>query len=124
MQLNTAKQGINAVWKTYEVEAIGYLLEKGKEGSGSSDVFSHVLFKLSALGKSISRASIIFFLTRLVDDGLASYTTRTGKGGYHKVYSLFDLTLEGFNSSVIDKFLYKLWETYPNNARIAEALKA
>ncbi len=123
MQLHTGKQGINAVWKTYEDEAITYLLEVGEEGSGSGDVFAHVLFKLSEIGKSISRASVIFFLNRLVDDGLASYTWRTGKGGHHRVYSLIDGTREGFNGSVIDKFLYKLWETFPENERIAEAIK-
>lgn len=123
MQLNTAKQGINAVWKDYEAEAITFLLERGEEGSGSGDVFSHVLFKLSEFGKSISRTSIIFFLNRLVDDGLASYTTRTGKGGHHRVYSLIDRKREAFNNSVIDKFLFKLWETYPENERISEAIK-
>ena len=123
MQLHTGKPGHNAVWKDYEAEAITFLLERGEEGSGAGDVFSHVLFKLSELGKSISRASIIFFLNRLVDDGLASYTTRTGKGGHAKVYSLSDRTREAFNNSVIDKFLYKLWETYPQNEKIAEMIK-
>lgn len=123
MKLNTAKDGINAVWKDYEAESIFFLLERGEKGSGSGDVFSHVLFKLSELGKTISRASIIFFLNRLVEDGLASYTTKTGKGGHHRVYSLIDRTRADFDSSVIDKFLYKLWETFPDNERIAEAIK-
>lgn len=123
MQLHTGKPGHNAVWKDYEDLSISFLLDVGEKGSGSGDVFSHVLFKLSELGKSISRASIIFFLNRLVDDGLASYKTRTGKGGHHRVYSLIDRTRAEFNNSVIDKFLYKLWETYPENERISEAIK-
>ena len=124
MKLDTAKQGINAVWKDYEAEAITFLLERGEEGSGSGNVFSHVLFKLSELGKTISRASIIFFLNRLVDDGLASYTTRTGKGGHHRVYSLIDRTRTAFDASVIDKFLYKLWEIFPESDRLSSVIRS
>ena len=124
MKLDTAKNGINAVWKDYEAEAITFLLERGEAGSGSGDVFAHCLFKLKELGKSISRASVIFFLNRLVDDDLANFVMRSGKGGFHRVYSLIDRTRADFNNSVIDKFLYKLWETYPDNRKIAEAIKS
>ena len=123
MKLDTAKHGINRVWKNYEDETISYLIDRGEEGSGSGDVFSHVLFKLSELGETISRASVIFFLNRLVDDGLATFVERSGKGGYHRVYSLVDRTRKAFNDSVIDKFLYALWETFPHNEKIAEAIK-
>lgn len=123
MQLNTRKQGNKAVWKDYEELSINFLLDVGEEGSGSGAVFKHVLFILKQRGESISRTSVIFFLNRLVDDRLATFTTRTGKGGVHRVYSLIDRTRADFNSSVIDKFLYKLWETYPENERIAEAIK-
>lgn len=118
MKLDTAKNGINAVWKSYEDESIKFLLERGEEGAGSGAVFSHVLFVLNSVGKTISRASVIFFLNRLVDDRLATYTERTGKGGWHRVYSLIDKTAEAFNQSVIDKFIYKLGEIYPDNDRI------
>ena len=123
MKLDTTKQGINAVWKNYEAEAISYLLNMGEKGANSGAVFKHVLFMLEQAGGTISRASVIFFLNRLVSDGLANFTTRTGKGGYHRVYSLIDRTRTAFDASVIDKFLYKLWETYPENERIAEAIK-
>lgn len=124
MKLDTGKNGINAVWKDYENEAINYLLKRGEEGANSSSVFSQVNFKLSEIGQTISRASIIFFLNRLVDDQLATYIERSGKGGYHKVYALIERTRDAFNGTVIDKFLYKLWETFPNNERITEAIQA
>lgn len=117
MKLDTTKQGINAIWKKYEAESIRFLLDAGEEGSGSGAVFDHVLFVLSAIGESISRASIIFFLNRLVDDGLATFITRTGKGGHRRVYSLIERTWDDFNATVIDKFLYKLWEIFPANDR-------
>ncbi len=37
-------------------------------------------------GKTVSRASVIFFLNRMVDQGVLSYRTATGKGGHHRVY--------------------------------------
>ena len=123
MQLHTGKPGHNAVWKDYEELSINFLLDVGEKGSGSGDVFKHVLFKLEQVGESISRASVIFFLNRLVADGLATFVMRTGKGGVHRVYSMIDRTRAEFNNSVIDKFLYKLWETYPENERISEAIK-
>lgn len=124
MKLDTAKNGINAIWKNYEVEAITFLLEVGEEGSGSRDVFEHCLFKQKQKGKSVSRSSVILFLNRLVDDGLATFTNRMGKGGFRRIYALIERTQADFNNSVIDKILYKLWETYPENRRISEAIKS
>lgn len=37
-------------------------------------------------GESISRASIIFFLNRMVDEGVLGYNDATGKGGYRRIY--------------------------------------
>ena len=33
-----------------------------------------------------SRASVIFSLNDMVDDGILEYEEETGKGGYHRVY--------------------------------------
>lgn len=38
--------------------------------------------------KHPSRASVINFLNLLVESGYVEYETRTGKGGYHRVYTL------------------------------------
>lgn len=37
-------------------------------------------------GRSISRASVIFFLDDRVDDGVLGFREATGKGGRHRVY--------------------------------------
>ena len=34
----------------------------------------------------MSRASVIFFLNDMVDDGILRYVSKTGKGGHHRVY--------------------------------------
>jgi predicted transcriptional regulator len=38
------------------------------------------------LGGSISRASIINAMNRLVDQGVLGFRESTGKGGYHRIY--------------------------------------
>ena len=37
-------------------------------------------------GRTISRASVIFFMQDLVDDGWLNSRKQTGKGGHHDVY--------------------------------------
>jgi hypothetical protein len=37
-------------------------------------------------GEKISRASIIFFLNEMVDQGVLSFHDATGKGGHQKLY--------------------------------------
>ena len=34
----------------------------------------------------MSRASVIFFLDDMVEEGFLGYTDKTGKGGHHRVY--------------------------------------
>jgi predicted transcriptional regulator len=55
------------------------------KGVGSGKTWKAVT---EALGpdKSISRASVIFFLSRMADQGVLDYRTATGKGGHHRVY--------------------------------------
>ncbi len=85
-------------------------------------VFAHVHSVLEQTGQTISRASVIFFLNRLVENKLASFVTKSGKGGYHKRYSLIDGTRAEFDNSVLDKFLFKLSEIFPDNERIKVAV--
>jgi predicted transcriptional regulator len=118
IKLNTEKNGQNAVWKLHEIASIEELILH--EDMTSGEVWSEVRSK----GVEISRASVILFLNRLVESGLANYRSRSGKGGVHKVYALVDRTWADFNSSVIDKFLYKLWEIFPENDRIKSVISA
>lgn len=117
MKLNTEKQGLNRIWKLYESASVEELLIHEERTSGE------VWREIEDKGVFISRASVIFFLNRLVDQGLVTFEYRTGKGGYHRVYSLIVRTWDELNDIVIDKFLYALWEIFPDNKKIAEAIK-
>ena len=82
---NPNSDGLAKVFRDYQEEALRLVWEKGDEGVISRVVWSHVNERL--VGKTISRASIINFLNAMVDEGVLNYQERTGKGGYHRVYS-------------------------------------
>ena len=57
-------------------------------------------------GKTISRASVIFFLQDLAEAGWLNVGKRTGKGGHHEVYhkaAPFDQFLDSLSFEIADK---------------------
>ncbi len=81
---NPDSDGLSKVFRDYQEEALKQVWNRGSEGVISREVWSQVNQNLN--GKTISRASIINFLNRLVDEGVLDFDERTGKGGYHRVY--------------------------------------
>ena len=64
-------------------------------------------------GESKSRASIIFFLQDMVEQGILKYRHRSGKGGYHRVYTpLYDET--GLKELIATQLIEKLLEEFPD----------
>ncbi|HUS77922.1 MAG TPA: hypothetical protein VM050_04600 [Patescibacteria group bacterium] len=79
------KRGLRKTLREYEEIAIRYIWSLGDEGAGSGKVWTYVGENLKG-GKTISRASIIFFLNRMVDEGVLGFRDATGKGGHHRIY--------------------------------------
>ena len=79
------KRGLRKTLREYEEIAIRYIWSLGDEGAGSGKVWTYVGENLKD-GKTISRASIIFFLNRMVDEGVLGFRDATGKGGHHRIY--------------------------------------
>ena len=117
LTLDTEKDGQLAIWRPYQHTAIDELLNH--EELKTREVWEMI----GRRGITISRASVINFMKYLVNAGLATYREQSGKGGYHRVYSLVDRTWADFNNTIIDRFLYKLWEIFPESDRLAKALK-
>lgn len=112
LKLNTDIEGMNAIFRDYKISALGYLIEN-EEGT-SAEVLAHIEWdKLK-----ISRGSVINFLNCLVDNGFATFVERPGKGGYHRVYRLKERSWDALNNVIIDRFLLKLWDIFPDNERI------
>ena len=85
MKLDTTKSGLDSLFKPYQgllLEHIWELNEDEKVGVNSKRAHDYLL----GTSEAKSRASVIFFLNDLVDDGILDYDERTGKGGHHRVY--------------------------------------
>ena len=85
MQIDTTAEGLAVVFKEYQELAMRYLWRLDGVGANSRDVWEQVNDDLMGVS-SISRASIINFLNRMVDEGILTFTERTGKGGHQRVY--------------------------------------
>lgn len=77
-------EGFNILFADYEKAIIDLMLADPKKKWGSGAMHTAV----RAQGIDISRASVIFYMNFLVDEGIADYETKTGKGGHHRLYSI------------------------------------
>ena len=113
LSIDTGKTDLEMFFKPYQVEALRVLQKCGEEGANSRIVWNTVN---ETLPSPISRASIINSLNMMVDEGVLSFTERTGKGGHHRVYRLdmseSDLK-EYLARIVIDKLIFE----YPEETR-------
>ena len=71
--------------KEWEELALRHIWSVGEEGASSGPIWGNVNEQLGP-GKSISRASIIIIMNRLVDQGVLGFREGTGKRGHHKIY--------------------------------------
>jgi len=116
---NPNSDGLAKVFRDYQEEALRLVWEKGDEGVISRVVWSHVNERL--VGKTISRASIINFLNAMVDEGVLNYLERTGKGGYHRVYSP-KLDEVEFKKYVAKTVISSLMKDFPEETKEAYKL--
>jgi len=84
-KFDPSQLGLRKTLKEWEELALRYVWSVGEKGANSGPIWKTVNKQLGT-GKSISRASIIIIMNRLVDQGVLSYREGTGKGGHHKIY--------------------------------------
>ncbi len=114
-----SKHGLRKTLKEYEEAGLRYIWNQGEKGVSSGKTWKAVN---EALGpdKSISRASVIFFLNRMVDQGVLDYRSATSKGGYHRVY--FPIMDErGYRKHLLKTVVESLMRDFPEET--IEALK-
>ena len=97
--------------KEYEEIALRYIWSVGDEGAGSGKTWEHVNEELVE-GKSISRASIINFLNRMVDGGVLGFRVGTGKGGKHRIY-ITKQDESGYKKYIVKTLLDSVAKDYP-----------
>jgi len=117
MQLNTAGKGLAAVFKPWKIPIIKELQSRPNMNSGQAYKFLQQRSRdLEDPELKRSRASVIFFLNDLVDEGIVEYTEKSGKGGYHRVYKMA-LTPEQLAHKCIAMFVAKLLEAFPEGSK-------
>jgi hypothetical protein len=82
MKMDLSQEGLEMFFKDYQLKSLQVLLESGN-GLFSRDVWIKVNQRRN---ESISRASIINFLNRMLDMDILSGTVLTGKGGHRTRY--------------------------------------
>jgi len=106
-----SKTNLRKTLKEYEELALRYIWETGDEGAGSGLTWRAVNERLEE-GKTISRASIIFFLNRMLDQDVLTWRDATGKGGHHKIY-ITKLDENGYKKYVIHTLLDSVAKDFP-----------
>lgn len=82
--INLSKSGLSMLFKPYQYYLLEHIWENMDKdnpiGSGKAHAF------IQTTDDKKSRASVIFFLNDMVEEGVLGWHDRTGKGGHHKVY--------------------------------------
>ena len=110
-KFNPAETGLRKTLREYEEIALRYIWSMGEEGAGSGKAWEHANKELSE-GKSISRASVIMYLNRMVDEGVLGYRDATGKGGHHRIY-ITKLDESGYKKYIVRTLLESVAKDYP-----------
>ena len=84
-KFDPSQPGLGKTLKKWEELALRYIWEVGEVGAGSGTIWKNVNEQLGS-GESISRTSVIFFMNRLLEQGVLGFRDGTGKGGHHKIY--------------------------------------
>ena len=115
MKLDTTKNGLNSLFKPYQgmlLEHIWGLNKYEKVGIGSGR--AHEFIQTTEDKKS--RASVIFFLNDMVDEGILGFDDRTGKGGHHRIYwpKMTPLDFAHHVEGLVERKLEELVDTCKN----------
>ncbi len=111
------KEGLGKTLKKYEEVGLRYVWSMGEEGVGSGKTWTNTNEMLEH-GKTVSRASVIFFLNRMVDQGVLNYRTATGKGGHHRVYYPV-LDEKAYKKHILKTIVESLLRDFPDETREA-----
>jgi predicted transcriptional regulator len=111
MKFDTSENGLQTLFKQYQASLMEHIWElnnPGRTGITSGEAYNY----LQTQPDKKSRASVIFFLNDMVEEGVLEYEERTGKGGYHRVYYP-KMNKEQFAEHVIKTITGKLKKVFP-----------
>ena len=93
MKYDTSKTGWATIRVDYGADILEKFIQEWRPGGEPFEMNTRLAFEyelelLKKQDRTISRASVIFELNKMVDMGILTYRSKTGKGGHHKVYRL------------------------------------
>ena len=117
MKFDTTERGLHTLFRPYQaalLEHIWGLNSQTRTGITSGQAYTF-LWEKSDKELRKSRASVIFSLNDMVDDGILKYEEESGKGGYHRVYYP-KMNREEFAKHVKKTITDKLAKVFPSSA--------
>jgi predicted transcriptional regulator len=116
-KFDPSKHGLRKTLKEYEEIGLRYIWAQGEKGASTGKTWTAVT---EALGpdKSISRASVIFFLSRMADQGVLDYTSATGKGGHRRIYYPI-MDERGYKKYLLKTVVESLMRDFPEETKEA-----
>jgi predicted transcriptional regulator len=115
-RFDPTQPGLRKILREYEELALRYMWEVDEDGAKSRLLWERVNEELGE-GKSISRASIINSMNRLVDQGILGYRDATGKGGIHRIYyPLMDES--GCATYLVKMMVESMIRDFPDESRV------
>ena len=115
-KIDTTKDTMLAIMKPYQHGIISMMIEK-KTGLITSEIHAALEFE----GYIVSRASVINFCKTLAAHDIVSFEERTGKGGYHRVYSAL-MSWESIIEYMHMKVLAKMKAAFPDSGYLQDTV--
>ena len=113
MKFDTSKEGLHTLMKPYQAALMEYIWkinETERTGIVSREAHQY-LHDTGDDELKMSRASVIFSLDDMVEEGVLECELATGKGGHHRVY-FPAMKPEAFGSYVTKSIMDKLQEVF------------
>jgi hypothetical protein len=114
-KFDPSESGLRKTLKEYQELALRFVWEVGEVGANSGAVWRAVNKRLGE-GRSISRASVIFFLNDMVDDGVLGFREATGKGGRHRIY-ITKMDEVGYRRYLLRTVIDSMIQDFPEETR-------
>ncbi len=84
LRIDLRKSGLPMLFKPYQHYLLEHIWKNADKDNAIGSGKAHEFIQTTDDKKS--RASVIFFLNDMVDEGVLGWHDRTGKGGHHRLY--------------------------------------
>lgn len=114
MKLDPSAEGFRKTLSEYQELALRCVWEAPINGVNTKQVYDYVIERLSP-GKTISRASVIFFLRDIAEEGVLRFEETKGRGGLRRIYYPV-MDERGFKVYIAKSVFESLMRDFPEEA--------